>query len=317
MKRFAISTFTAALLSITVLPAVLTAGGNPVYDFLRVTMNARAAALGNTFLTVRNDATMLFANPGALSTLEAPSASVGFVKHLLDVNAGFAVYGQELPDIGWVSAGVVYLNYGSMDRTDKFGNDLGGTFGASDLAFSVGYGNKAGDLSYGAAVKLIYSNIDDYSSAGLALDAGVSYLIPDQQMVLAVGILHAGTQISAFNETKEDLPLDVRIGAGKKLEHLPLTIMLNFHKLNEDTDSFFDRFTNYSVGGEFDLSESLRARIGYYNEGRREWKIGNSAKLAGFSAGFGLDVASFVVDYAWNSMGEIGAMHRFSLGTTF
>jgi hypothetical protein len=316
MKRF-LSTLAASAILAVSLPAVLSAGGNPVYDFLRVTMNARAAALGNTFLTMRNDPTLLFANPGALSTLEAPSASVGFVKHLLDVNAGYAVYGQELPDIGWVSAGVVYLNYGSMERTDKFGNQLGGTFGASDLAFSVGYGNKAGELSYGAALKLIYSYIDDYSSAGLAVDAGVSYYLPGEQMVLAAGILHAGTQLSAFNTVKEDLPLDIRIGVGKKLEHLPLTVMLNFHKLNEESDSFFDRFANYSVGGEFDLSESLRARVGYYNEGRREWKIGNSAKLAGFSAGFGLNVANFIVDYAWNSMGEIGAMHRFSLGTTF
>ncbi len=316
MKRFTISTAAILLISICLAPTFLRAGGNPVYDFLRLTMNARAAALGNTFLTVRNDPTTLFFNPGAISSLEATSASIGFMKHLLDVNAGYAVYGQELPDIGWVSAGVVYLNYGSMDRMDKFGNDLGGTFGASDLAFSLGYGNKTGDLSYGAAVKLIHSYIDEYNSTGLALDAGISYLIPDQQMVLAAGVLHAGMQLSTFGETKESLPLDVRIGIGKKLEHLPLMVMLNFHKLNEDQDSFFDRFTNFSVGGEFELSEALRARLGYYNEGRREWKIGNSAKLAGFSAGFGLTVASIMVDYSWNSLGEIGAMHRFSLGTT-
>lgn len=313
------SMLTRTLLTITVLFAgtgSVLSQENAVFDFLRIPMNARAAALGNTFLTMRNDAALLFSNPGALSSLEGPAASVGFVKHLMDINAGYAVYGQKFEDLGWLSAGVTYVNYGSFDETDKFGNTLG-TFGASDLALSVGYGNRLDNLHYGAAVKLIHSYIDDYSSSGLAFDAGVSYHIPEEQIVLAAGLFNAGTQISTFGDESESLPFDVRIGAGKKLEHLPLTIMLNFHKLNEDADGFFDRFANFSLGGEFDLSDALRARVGYNNEQRDELKIGNSAKLAGFSGGFGLNIASYVVDYAYNSFGEIGAMHRFSISTMF
>ncbi len=317
MKRPKFSILAIALLALCLGASTAIAGGHPVYEFLRLPMNARAAALGNTFLTVRNDPTLLFSNPGALASLEAPAASVGFIKHLLDVNAGYAVYGQEYGDLGYFAAGVVYMNYGSFDRTDKFGNDLGTTFSAGDLAVSLGYGNSSGNLSWGGAVKLIYSSIESYSSAGLAVDAGVSYLFPEQQLVLAASVLNAGTQISSYAGTSEDLPFDIRVGIGKKLEHLPLTIMLNFHKLNEDEDKFFDRFTKYSIGGEFELSESLRARVGYYNEMRSELKIGNTAKLAGFSGGFGLNVASYVVDYAYTSFGEIGSMHRFSLGTTF
>jgi hypothetical protein len=313
------SMLTRTLLTISVVLA--TTGNvfsqeNAVFDFLRIPMNARAAALGNTFLTVQNDAAMLFSNPGALSSIEGPAASVGFVKHLMDINAGYAVYGQEFENLGWLSAGVTYVNYGSFDETDKFGNTLG-TFGASDLALSVGYGNRYDNLHYGAAVKLIYSYIDDYSASGLAVDAGVSYHIPDEQIVLAAGLFNAGTQVSSFGDENESLPFDVRLGVGKKLEHLPLTIMLNFHKLNEDADGFFDRFKNFSLGGEFELSDALRARIGYNNEQRDELKIGNSAKLAGFSGGFGLSIATYVVDYAYNSFGEIGAMHRFSISTLF
>jgi hypothetical protein len=279
-------------------------------------MNARAAALGNTFLTLRNDPTLLFSNPGAISSLEGPAASVGFLKHLLDVNAGYAVYAQEWENVGWVSAGVTYLNYGSFDETDKFGNMTGATFGASDLALSLGYGNRIENLHYGAALKIIYSYIEEYSASGLALDAGVSYYLPEQQMVLAASVLNGGMQLSSYGADAEDLPLDVRIGIGKKLEHLPLNVMLNFHKLNED-GSLGDRFSNYSLGGEFDLSDSFKARIGYYNEMRRELKIGNTAKLAGFSGGFGLQIAGYMVDYAYTSLGEIGALHRFAITTSF
>ncbi|MBR9978742.1 MAG: type IX secretion system protein PorQ [Bacteroidetes bacterium] len=300
------------------LPAMSTiAQEQSAYDFLRIPMNARAAALGNTFLTMRNDVSVLFSNPGALSTLEAPSASVGFLKHLMDVNAGYLVYGQQYDDIGWFSAGIVYLDYGSFEETDIFGDRTGQQFGAADLSLNLGYGNVLGSLHYGVAVKLVHSYIEDYSSTATALDAGISYYFSDEEIILAAGFQNLGTQISSFAGIDESLPFDLRLGVAKKLEHLPLNLMLNFHKLNETSDGFFDRFTNYSVGGEFDLSDVLKARIGYYNEMRRELKIGNSAKLAGFSGGFGLLVGGYTLDYAYNSLGEIGAMHRFSLSTMF
>lgn len=283
------------------------------YDFLRIPMNARAAALGNTFLTMRNDVTSLFSNPAALASLETPAASVGFFKHLLDVNAGYAVYGQQLEGIGTVSAGVVYLDYGSFEETDRFGDRAGAEFGAGDLAVSLGYGRSTGNLAYGAALKFVYSSIENYSSSAAAADLGVSYYFPDEQIVLAAGVLNLGTQLGSYAGIDESLPFDVRFGVGKKLEHLPLNIMFNFHKLNESEH----RFENYSIGGEFDLSNALKARVGYYNEMRRELKIGNTAKLAGFSGGFGLRISTYTVDYAYNSLGEIGALHRFSLSSTF
>ena len=306
----------AALLLASALVCSADATGNPIYDFLRIPMNARAASLGNTFLTVRNDPAGTFYNPGLLSTLERPSASAGFLKYLLDVNAGYASYGQAVEGIGWIGGGVVYVNYGSFDETDRQSNVIG-SFGASDLALSATVASVYENLHYGATVKFIHSSIADVSSSGLALDAGVAYAIPSEGMVLGLSVLNLGTQVSTYAGKSERLPLDVKIGVSKKLEHLPLTVLLNFHKLNESSDSFFDRFSAFSFGGEFTLSKYLRARIGYNNEMRRELKIGDSAKLAGFSAGLGLTASAYLVDYAYTSFGLIGSAHRFSIGTSF
>jgi long-subunit fatty acid transport protein len=292
------------------------AGGNPVFEFLRIPMNARAAALGGTFLTVRNDPAVLFYNPGGLSTLEKPSASAGFVKHLLDINAGYVTYAQQYDDIGYVSAGVVYLNAGSFEKTDRFAQSAG-TFGAADLAVTVGYANTYEQLHYGASAKVIYSYIDTYNASGLALDLGAQYYIPSEQLSLGISVLNLGTQLSSFGAEKEQLPLDVKLGVSKRLEHLPLTVMLNFHKLTESRDDLLSHFSSFSLGGEFQFSEAFRARVGYNNEMRRELKIGTTAGLAGFAAGFGLTIASYGLDYAFTSFGKIGALHRVSLGTTF
>jgi hypothetical protein len=303
-------TLACIALMVGMMPALSQGQTLTAYDFLRIQMSPHASALGNSYVSGRNDASMVFLNPAAMSTLEKPAASIGFVKHLLDVNAGYVAYGQEVEGIGWFGGGIMYVNYGSFESRDKFAN-VTGSFGAADLAVSAAYANRSDNLHYGGAVKVIYSSIEQYNSSALALDAGVEYVIASQEMVLGASVLNLGTQISKYGNVSETLPFDIKIGVSKKLEHLPLLLHLNLHKLNE-----FD-FSTFSFGGEFLLSKSFRARVGYNNEIRRELKIGDSAKLAGFSAGFGLNVATYVIDYAFNSFGQIGALHRFGLSTTF
>jgi hypothetical protein len=128
-------------------------------------------------------------------------------------------------------------------------------------------------------------------------------------------LLNAGTQLKEYNSTKEDLPLDLRLGISKKLEHLPLRVHFELENLTEKQDKFFDRFKNLSVGGEFDFSENVRFRIGYNNSQRQDLKTGSSLGIAGFSAGLGFKVLeNYSLDYAFNSMGKIGSTHKIDVG---
>lgn len=316
MSKRPLSLLSVLILCIAFYQPARAAGDPTIFEFLRLEASARAASLGNAFITFRNDPAILFHNPGGISTVLNPSGSFGFIKHLLDVNAGYAVYVQEVEDIGWIGGGVTYFNYGSNERRDKFANDLG-TFGAGDLAITAGYGNRSDEIYYGGNVKFIYSSIDNYSASAVAIDAGVTYLIPTEQIAIAVSILNLGTQLSTFTGTRESLPFDMRIGISKQLEHLPLLLNLNFHKLNESQESIIKHLNAFSIGGEFTLSDELKLRLGYNNEKRRELKVGSSAGLTGFSAGLGLGVSGYLVDYSFSSFGAIGALHRFSVSTSF
>ena len=295
-------------------PSASRADEYTAFDFLRLEMNARAAALGNAFVSMRGDPTIMFHNPGGLSTVPNGSLSIGFIKHLLDVNAGYAAYVHEMEGIGWVSGGVTYLNYGSFKRTDGSGNELG-EFGAGDVAVSVGYGNFYENIHYGGSVKFIYSSIESASASALAIDAGVTYVIPTEEIAISMSILNSGAELSPYGNIRESLPFEVRVGISKKLEHLPLLLNLNFHKLTEQEDNFGQHFAQFSIGGEFTLSEYVQARIGYNNERRKEMKTGTSAGLAGFSAGLGIKISDYKFDYAFSSFGKIFDMHRFSLST--
>ncbi len=77
-----------------------------------------------------------------------------------------------------------------------------------------------------------------------------------------------------------------------------------------------DRFSAFSFGAEFLMSESVRLRVGYDNEQRKELKLGTTAGLAGMSLGGGILLGEYIVDYAFNSYGKIGSLHRISIGMT-
>ena len=290
---------------------------NTVYAFLRNDVGARAAAMAGSFVSVTNDPAVLFYNPAGIPTQDVPRGSVGFFKHLLDINAGYAVYSQEIQEIGYFAAGIQYTNYGSFDETDDLGNTLG-TFSASDLAITVGYGGTLEEnLYYGGAVKFIHSSIAGYGSSGAAADAGILYVIPESRVALGASIRNLGAQLSTFAGVNERLPIDFTLGASVVPRGLPLLLNLNFHKLNEDPGGFLDRFRAFTVGGEFTLSRVLQLRFGYNNEQRKDLKTGTTAGLAGFSAGLGITVADYRVDYALSSLGTIGNLHRVSVSASF
>ncbi|MEK7249186.1 MAG: type IX secretion system protein PorQ [Bacteroidota bacterium] len=294
------------------------AGSNSTYDFLRADVSARAGALAGSYVTIMNDATSIFYNPAGLSTLEKPAGSLGFFKHLLDINSGYVTYSQPYEDLGYFGIGVLYVNYGSFDETDDLGNKLGSTFSASDLALSLGYANTIEEnLYWGANAKFIYSSIAGTTSTGLAADLGILYNIPDSRVTIGASLRNLGGQLSSYLSTKENLPLDFVVGASVVPKGIPLLLNLNFHKLNDDVKTFGERFKAFSVGGEFTLSKVLQARVGYNNEQRQELKTGTSAGLAGFSGGIGITVQDYKVDYALSSLGSIGSLHRITIGTTF
>jgi hypothetical protein len=287
------------------------------YSFLRNDIGARAAGLNGSFVSMTNDPNVLFYNPGALTSLTESKGSAGFLKHLLDVNGGYLSYTRSIQGIGTMGAGILFMDYGSFTQTDESMNTLG-TFGARDIALVVGIGRSIDEVtSVGVNLKFIHSSIAEFSSSGLALDMGVLYQIPSQNITLGASVLTLGTQIKTFSGTKEPLPLDVKIGITKRPEHLPVLLNLDFHHLTDQQDDMLSHFSAFSLGAEFLMSESVRLRLGYNNQQRKELKLGTSANLAGISFGGGIVLGDYVIDYAFNSYGKIGSLHRISIGSSF
>ena len=307
------------LLSSLFIVFILTASstfGQTTYKFLDVDMSARAAALGGSFVTNNDDVDVLFYNPAGMGFLEKDPVSFSFVKHLMDINLFSLAYSTEFENIGRFGTAIKYINYGTFDGADEFGNKTG-EFGAGELAFILGYTNTfTENFYYGANAKVIYSSIADKSSSAIGLDLGINYEIPKQQLNLAAAVLNLGTQLSSYIDTKEDLPLDVTIGISKRLENLPVRLSLDFHQLNKDRDELYQHLKGFTIGAEFYLSEVFTLRFGYDNEARSDLKVGSSSGIAGFNGGLGVKVSEYSFSYGYSSLGTIGAMHRIGLSTS-
>ncbi len=299
-----------------ILTASFTFGQTTTYDFLRIDMSARAAALGGSFVTNNDDVDVLFFNPAGLGFLEKDPVSFSFVKHLLDINLFSLTYSTEFENIGRFGAGVQYINYGSFDEADVNGN-ITGKFNAGELAFLLSYTNKfMNDFYYGANAKFIYSSIADQSSSAIGLDLGVNYEFPEIMLNLGASILNIGKQLSSYTDLKEDLPLDVLIGVSKRLERLPVRLSLDFHNLNQERDELYQHFKGFSIGAEFYLSEVFTLRFGYDNERREDFKLGSSAGIAGFNGGLGVNISEYKFSYAYSSLGTVGALQSLTLSTS-
>ena len=290
--------------------------GQHIYQFLELDNSARAGALAGSFVSNNDDPNVIFYNPAGLGLLKGNPVSFSYLKHLLDINLTSLAYSTEIEGIGRIGAAVKYISYGDFQRATEDGEKIG-SFSAGDVVFVLGYANTLDkNFYYGINGKVIYSSIAGYSSSGLAADIGLHYIMPEDEFDIGFAILNAGAQLSAYETTKESLPLDIVIGVSKRLAHLPLRLSLDFHQLNEKRDSFGQRFNAFTVGAEFTLSKALRLRLGYDNQTRKDLKIGTTAGVAGLNIGVGLVISKYSFDYGFSSMGLIGGLHRISISTT-
>jgi long-subunit fatty acid transport protein len=297
----------------------LSAGGGSVYGFIGNDASARIAAIGGSAVALRHDPMLVFYNPAGLYNVTGQEVSVSYFRHVVDINTGFISYTRPIGKYGWIGGGIVYADYGSMTEIDINENVLG-TYNPSELALAVSYANRlyGENVAYGVSLKLFYSGLTpNYTSTGVALDLGIQYYIPEQELTIGASLLNAGRQITTYGETRESLPIDFKFGVSKKLEHLPLLLNLNFHHVNEERTKAIEHLRGFTVGGEFTISEAVRLRLGYRNEMRRDLKIGTTIGLEGFAAGFGVHVSTYKFDYSFTSLGKIGAFHHITLGYTF
>jgi hypothetical protein len=292
------------------------------FAFLRVEPSARAAALGGSFSAIADgDVNALFFNPALIGPAVHQSLSLSYLNHVTDINAGFVAYGYQYGEFATLAGGIRYLNWGSLEGATETGERTG-TFNAGDVAITIGASRQANEhWRYGVNMHFVHSSISTYGSTALATDVGIVYLAPESQLAVSASVNNLGITLSSLGETRDDLPVDVRLGLSKRFAHLPLMVSLtayNLHDLGSVSESATvadNIFYHVAVGGEFQFSPAFDLRFGYNH--RRHDELRSKARLdfAGVGLGVGIKVRGFSFDYAYSSWSELGGLNQLTVGT--
>ncbi|MEL6614437.1 MAG: PorV/PorQ family protein, partial [Bacteroidota bacterium] len=285
--------------------------------------SARSAALSGAVTALPgSDPATLYANPALLAPEAEGQLSLGYLNHLSDVNAGFATYARDVRGVGRLALGVRYLSYGEFERSSS-PTDIPvegpTTYGASEAAVTLGYAHDVNSrVRLGAAVHALFESVDDARGQAFAADAGVTYSVPSQLLMVSASVHGIGAVSSSLGADTARLPLDVRVGVSKRLRYLPLTFSVSGHELqnfeNEEGGSALDEALRHvAAGGELQLGKALALRAGY-SPGRAEGlRTGERLDLAGLNLGFGIATRRVTIDYARIGWGTFGGLHQLGV----
>ncbi len=316
-----------------------------MFEFIHLSTSARSTALGGSQVAAwTDDYALAGSNPALLS--ESMSGQFIFQHnfHFSGIDNGYAGYAKHIPRINaTLHGGIHYLSYGQFTAADDMGN-VQGTFKANEIAIQAGISRQLNErMQGGFLLRYVQSSLESYRSSGLVMDAGFSYKSQDGLNHYGFVLRGAGVQFSKYypDDTKGRMPVDVQIGFSKRLQYVPFRLSVLAHDLNrwdlrydspldDNTGLGFGEeprepgkfgqqvdnvFRHLTFGGEFLIGkeEKLMLRIGYHHQRRKELSVVNLRSLAGFSAGAGFKLKSFVLDYGFAVYHQAGSTKHLGL----
>jgi long-subunit fatty acid transport protein len=286
-------------------------------QFLKIGVGGRAAALGESFVAISDDASALYWNPAGLAQFKSNQVIFSHNIWLVDINHDFlgAVYHLDSDNTFGIS--LTSLSMDKMPVTTEFapfGN--GEYFGFSDIALSVSYARRMTEqFSFGGTVKYIEETLDKLKMRGVMIDIGTYYRTGLGSTRFAVAVSNFGAELAPDGEVvlvgkreKSEWqsfapPTIFRIGFAfepYQTEEHSITTSIQLNHPNDNSE-------NVSLGVEYSWSRMLFLRGGY--------KINVDEQNYSFGAGVNvpISIAEFTFDYAFANFERLGSAHRFSI----
>ena len=257
---------------------------------LRLSAGARPAAMADIGAALAGpDA----ANPAAL-------AASGQRAYAFSHNAWIEGIAQEHAHLvyqrahsAWALRAQVWQADGLELRTGPSSEPLG-EFGVYELSTGIAYARHLqSGLRLGGQLKLVRQSISTAVASGWAVDLGLLHAL-SADLTLGAALLNAG-RMNELERTATPLPTEARAGL--------MYSGLERFTLGFEAQKARDSDLSLHLGSEYRASRRLALRLGYQTAENRH-----------ISAGLGLIVGSWTVDYAYIPFSsELGEAHRLSL----
>jgi hypothetical protein len=271
--------------------------------FLKISPDARSAALGETGLSDSRGAFTLLHNPALMSYTERSAASFAYTDWLLDLTMQSGAILFKKPGYA-LGLSFTVLNTPDIELRTLPSDEPIETFSAHDLAAGVSFSYRLGTrLALGLTGKYLYQQIYVDDASGFAADLGIAYRFPVAGLTFGAAICNVG-EMAALQQKKPTLPASVAFGAaGTILKRGDFGL-----QGTADARTYLEDDTRFHVGVEAYWQEHLFLRGGYQT----------GSELRTISGGAGLAWDRFTFDYAYQPLAEdFGAGHRIAFSLQF
>lgn len=288
--------------------------------------------MGGEVISVRdNDVNMVVRNPAVLDEGMHDQFALSYNNYFTGINMGNVLYARQSEKYGMWAAGLQFMNYGRFVRANAAGEQLG-NFSAGDYNLYGSYAWKRDSTwSFGGTAKLIYSKLDAWWSLGMAADLGATYTKKSKGFSAGLVIRNIGTQFKSYTENQRDpLPLQIQLGASKRIANAPLRISgilkhlerfdLTFPTEDDEDEgtsrlSLENAMRHVGLAIEFMPTDNFWIAAGYNHLRRQELRVANRTGLTGISMGFGFKMRKFRLSYARSTYHVAGSTNQLTIVT--
>jgi hypothetical protein len=272
-------------------------------DFLTMQAPARPAGMGGAFVGFTDDASAFQWDPASLGALDQPRLGATHFSGLIDTSNDAVAFAQPMKVWGAATGlglGMQYDSTSNFDQVDASGN-VGGSVQNYDLLLQLAGGLAlTRTLRLGVGGKFFTSRLADARARGAAVDIGAQVDL-HPRVTLGACLQNLGTQ-EAYDQVADPLPALLRLGGRVLVVDSPEVRILGAFELDQPWGNSAPSVLG--VGGEYWYRSIMVLRAG--------WRLGE--EQGPLSLGLGLVWHGMTLDYAYRSMGDLGLVHRFSLG---
>jgi len=280
--------------------------GKSAATFLKISVDARAAGMGEAYTGLAEGASSIYYNPAGLMQNKTKEATFMHNEYFEGINHEFVGYVQPIED-RVVGVGIVGLFIDDIPRKTKAMVLDEGSFESNDycLIFSLGQKIKE-DISGGLSLKIIRQKLDNERGIGVGVDVGLLYKdYPTERVNIGVVLQNIGQKMKIYKE-RFSLPTTLKVGIVYRLQSDKLLLVGDIKKP-------YDNEASIHLGLEYQIIKAVLLRGGY------RYKIDNLANepLTDLTCGAGFTIKDFRLDYAFIPYDKFEDTHRISLTRSF
>lgn len=301
-------------------------GGRTAFQFLKIGVGGRQAALGEAGAAAVRDVNSVFWNPANIAGIERLEAGFSYTNWFAGLDHVAGAFGFRWDRVGIFAVSIASLDYGDLQEAVLGGGPgdarTGESFTGGDFLAGVAYSREFTDrLAIGIGAKYIRETLFDYAVGTWVFDVGTSYDLGYRGIRLAMSVQNFGGSVTWLEDASDrsesgyDLPLLFRIGATTTLvgggdafvdmgpDH---RLVLAAEAVNSN-----DYSERLNFGAEYWFNEFLALRGGYkVNSDDSGWTLG-----AGLSPS--VSGVELRLDYAFVPHPFLNAPHRFTMTLGF